>query len=187
MGGAAGLRPSAPTISGGSGLRFIPPSLYSPSKALHLSNIIDASVWSRLWCLRFSNITSLWYVKVQIFRGWCGDLGRSLSFGQQQDQLFKVKYITSSISRRPPAFSEDVWTVQSSSSLRCSLLSSHPNPVRIFRRGNRIFQLTWTSEHFSGGSGLCRAWNIYIISVKERENKSINATQCILEKLNMNS
>ena len=29
---------------------------------------------------------------------------RSLSFGQQQDQLFKVKYITSSISRRPVSF-----------------------------------------------------------------------------------
>ena len=29
---------------------------------------------------------------------------RSLSFGQQQDQLFKVKYITSSISRLPASF-----------------------------------------------------------------------------------
>ena len=102
---------------------------------------------------------------------------RSLSFGQQQDQLLKVKYITSSISRRPPALSEDVWTVHSSSSLRCCLLSSHPNPVWIFRRGNSIFQLTWTSEHFSGGSGLCRTWNIYIIAVKERENQSINITR----------
>ena len=82
----------------------------------------------------------------------------------------------------PPALSEDVWTVHSSSSLRCCLLSSHPNPVWIFRRGNSIFQLTWTSEHFSGGSGLCRTWNIYIIAVKERENQSINITRTIKHK-----
>ena len=53
---------------------------------------------------------------------------RSLSFGQQQDQLFKVKYITSSISRRPPAFSEDVWTVDCAILLITALLSSVITP-----------------------------------------------------------
>ena len=140
MGGAAGLRPSAPTISGGSGLRFIPPSLYSPSKALHLSNIIDACLvailMSEIFKYNFYLICESSNIQRLVRGPGCID---HFHLGSSRTNFSKSNISPAPSPGAPPAFSEDVWTVQSSSSLRCSLLSSHPNPVRIFRRGNRIF------------------------------------------------